>query len=82
MSRNMKAVPIPQADAEEMMRDAAKLIELCFPGYGFCLLVFDRDAATIGNYISNCERESMIEALEEKVRIFKENRDFKIPTDN
>lgn len=43
------------------------MMQAVFPGLGFCLLVFEFNKPGISNYISNVERESMIEALKESV---------------
>jgi len=66
------------------MRELANLISPKLKGLGFTILVFeigDR-AGQGGSYISNCERESMIEALEETAERLKNKRDFMTPEAN
>lgn len=65
------------------MRKLAERIRPKLPkGFGFALIVFPFNRPGISNYISNANRESMIEALEEKVKILKSKSDFKTPEEN
>ena len=64
------------------MRELAHLIEEKIKGYGFALFVFPFSESGISNYISNAQRDDMIKALEEKISIFKNKKDFKTPEEN
>lgn len=68
-------------DAQKM-RDIAGMIQKKIPKIGFALLVFDFNTPGIANYISNAQREDMILALEEKVKVLKEKRDIPTPEGN
>lgn len=54
------------------MNEVADSLRHIFGGYGFCLLVFDFGESGRMNYISNAERESMIEAMQEFIDKHKE----------
>lgn len=68
--------------------DGTKMVELAsyfksqLPGIGFALLVFDFHTPGIAHYISNANREDMIKALEEKVQVLKNKKDFPNPNFN
>lgn len=68
-------------DAKKM-RDIAQRVADELPGKGFCLLVFEFDQPGLANYISNADRESMIQGLEETVRRLKAKEDFQTPEPN
>lgn len=70
-----------QIGANEMRRLAA-LLEKELKGLGFALFVFKFKEPGMSNYISNAVREDMMIALEEKLRIFKNQQDFKTPEEN
>jgi len=70
-----------QIGANEMRR-LAILLEKELKGLGFALFVFEFIKPGISNYISNAMREDMIIALEEKLKIFKNQQDFKTPEEN
>lgn len=60
--------------AEEMLRVIGeRLREACPPGFGFALLVFTMPGAGSMFYMSNAERESMIQTMEEFIAKFREN---------
>ena len=51
-------------------------LQSCFKKkLGFCLIVFPFHLGGIANYVSNAEREDMINALEETVLRLKNNQD-------
>lgn len=58
---------------QEYMRLLAKNISRQIPGLGFALFVFEFDKPGMSNYISNAQREPMIQALEETLQRFKNN---------
>lgn len=65
------------------MRALARFINKKLPkGWGFCLLVFPFNAPGIANYISNAQRETMIEALKEKIKVLEAKDDFRTPEEN
>lgn len=64
------------------MRDLANMVAKEVPGFGFCLMVFPSKEEGMINYISNANRDDMIEALEEQVKILKDGRDFMTPEHN
>jgi hypothetical protein len=66
----------------QKMKDLATLLQKKMPGIGFALLVFDFKTPGVANYISNAQRDDMILALEEKVKVLKEKRDFPTPNSN
>lgn len=72
--------PIEPQHFTEMNR-VAEAIDAIFDGYGFCLLVFDKDT-TDGrmNYICNCNRADMICAMKELIANF-EGRAIDPPSD-
>ena len=61
---------------EEILRAIAEGIKEILPGMGFALVVFKFDDPSIGNYISNAEREGMIEALRETADRLEANQDI------
>lgn len=74
---NMKRI------SAEVMRKFAMLIESLLPeGMGFCLIVFPFHRPGIANYISNAERETMILALKEKIKVLESKADFNTPGEN
>lgn len=64
------------------MRQLAGILSDELKGLGFALFVFEFKAPGIANYISNAQREDMITALEEKLKRFKNQEDFKTPEEN
>jgi hypothetical protein len=74
---------IMQIIGGQFMRNIAKRIQSKLPsGFGFCLIVFPFNKPGIANYISNAKRETMIEALEEKIKVLKSKGDFQTPDEN
>lgn len=55
------------------------LKEKCHKRMGFALFVFEFNEPGITNYISNAERESMIEALKETIERLENNEDIPTP---
>lgn len=67
----------------EFMRKLADRIKKKLPeGWGFCLIVFPFNRPGIANYISNAKRETMIEALKEKIKVLEGKTDFNTPEEN
>lgn len=64
------------------MRTIANKLKKEIPGLGFALLIFEVNKPGMSNYISNCEREDMIKALEETVARLKGKTDFPTPETN
>lgn len=66
------------------MRRLADMIARHLPkGMGFALFVFPFNRrGGVGSYISNASRETMIQALEEKLEQLKASADFKTPEGN
>ena len=64
------------------MRELAEVLKDTLPGLGFALFVFELDHPGIGNYISNCERENTITAIEEVLARLKAGQDFITPETN
>lgn len=65
------------------MRRLGKMIEGKLPkGFGFALIVFPFSRPGIANYISNAERQTMIEALKEKIKVLESKSDFPTPEEN
>jgi len=52
-------------DTEEQMRVVADLLSMQFPEMGFALIIFPFENPGVSNYISNGDRDGMIEALRE-----------------
>lgn len=60
-------------ESENLMVDCADFIKKTIPGYGFGLIIFEftnnedhkKVKENVGNYISNANREDMIDALRE-----------------
>jgi len=69
---------ITQIDGEGM-RQLGRAVKAAIPGLGFCLLVFEINKPGIANYISNGNREDMLQALQETIDRLKENKNFKTP---
>lgn len=69
-------------DAKKMREIAQKVASELPKTQGFCLLVFEFDRPGLANYISNADRASMIEGLEETVRRLKAKEDFQTPEPN
>jgi hypothetical protein len=67
---------------EKLMRICAEAIEQVIMDYGpsdnvgFALVTFGMDQPGIGNYISNCSRDDVIEALKETVKRLQKNQDM------
>ena len=61
------------AETKKLMQAVAAKLDDVFEGYGFCLMVFDWGDKAQMNYISNAERETMIEALKEAVEVVSKN---------
>ena len=72
----------PNQIGGQQMRDLARMIKKKIPGLGFALLVFKFHEPGMSNYISNAHREDMIKSLEETVKRWKNNEDFKTPETN
>ena len=71
-----------QIDGQKM-RDIAAMIDKELKGLGFALITFEMgDGPRMSNYISNAQREGMIEALDETVKRLKSKQDFKTPNLN
>lgn len=49
----------------KVMNEVAHLLDQCFKGFGFTLLVFDWGDKGRMNYISNARREDMLTAMRE-----------------
>ena len=64
------------------MRELANMVKNKIPGLGFALFVFQLKEPGIANYISNGQREDMIQALEETLERLKNCRDFPTPNLN
>lgn len=64
------------------MRELATKVKQQIPGLGFALIVFEVNKPGMSNYISNCQREDMIKALEETVLRLKGKTDFPTPETN
>lgn len=65
------------------MRALAEMIKAVLPkGWGFALVVFPFERPGISNYISNAQRDTMIEALHETVKRLESKQDFKTPEEN
>lgn len=67
------------------MRLMAKLISSVIGDLGFCLITFERGEkrnSDLMNYISNGNREDMIQALKETTKVLEEGTDFMTPDDN
>lgn len=61
-------MPVELKDLEERARHVGRLIgQHMPPGVGFALLVFDFGEGGHMTWLSNAERESMIEAMQEMV---------------
>jgi len=59
------------------MRSIAEVVKMMLPeGFGFAILVFPFNSAGTASYISNADRETMILALKEKVKVLEEKKDF------
>lgn len=63
----------------DLMQELAKMVEDRLKGIkpemGFCILVYPFGEASIGNYVSNSEREDMITALRETAGRLENNQD-------
>ncbi len=67
------------------MRLLAKLISSVIGDLGFCLITFElgeKRNNELMNYISNGQREDMIQALKELVETLENGTDFMTPDDN
>lgn len=60
---------------DEYARFTQEFIEEFFGIDGFFILMFDRENVGFANYISNCTRETMIEALRECADRLEKNKD-------
>lgn len=72
-----------QLDGEEM-RMMGRLISATIPGLGFALITFEfgDDKKSPTNYISNGQREDMINALQEVLDRWKDGTDYMTPNNN
>lgn len=67
----------------DFMRRLGRKIDSKLPkGFGFALLVFPFNRPGIANYISNADRQTMIEALKEKIKVLESKSDFPTPEEN
>lgn len=67
----------------QFMRTLADFVKKRLPkGWGFALIVFPFSRPGISNYISNAERASMIQALEETAKRLKNKGDIQTPEEN
>jgi len=67
----------------QKMRDIAGLVKNELPkGLGFALIVFEHGKPSISNYISDSNREDMIQALFETAYRLKNDEDFKTPEES
>ena len=64
------------------MRVIANSIKRQIPGTGFMLFTFDFNSKGRGNYVSNANRQDMIEALEELISNLKKGNIIKTPEEN
>ena len=68
MSKEDYRVPVPP-NVKKILNDMGKTIGGAMPpGYGFALLIFTVGDAGFMTYISNCEREDILMAMQEFMR--------------
>lgn len=59
------------------MRTLAGMISAVLPkNIGFALIIFEFQKPGIGNYISNAERNTMLQGLRETIKRLENNEDF------
>lgn len=78
MSKNPRVdFEVRSLEAERVLKQLGQVVgEACPPGYGFSLMIFDFEK--LGStgamfYISNANREDMINAMQEFIKKFREN---------
>lgn len=49
------------------MKAVAEHLKMCFPGAAFALMVFDKEDPSKMNYISNAERQEMLNVMKEYI---------------
>lgn len=81
MSKPTNIFHDPQKHAEGLRGLAHGLNEV-LGDLGFCLIVFEKAKPGRADYISNCERTSMIEGLKETVMRLEGQMDFSVPSGN
>jgi hypothetical protein len=54
-----------EVKTKEVMQEIGKVFQKFFPEMGFVFMLFEMNKAGQMNYISNCQREDVIQALEE-----------------
>ncbi len=68
---------------EQSMRNIANDVKQHVPeGFGFAVLVFPHGQGGISNYVSNSNREDMIQALRETADRLEGKQDFPTPNEN
>lgn len=64
------------------LQKMAQAMSAALPGLGFCLLVFEFGKEGRADYISNANREQMIQAMRENADALEKGRDYKVPQSN
>jgi hypothetical protein len=61
----LRMTPEEEAETKQIMQSMGSVIAKMFPRMGFCLMIFEINKPGQLNYIANCERKDMVEAMEE-----------------